>query len=416
LKFFYGWVVLGALFLVFFAGNIGVSILPFLNAELRQTFKWTHRQITAPPSYSYFYIALFSPIIGLILDRFSPRLVLSIGCIGIGLSVLAYYYIRNIAHLHQIYLLYALALTAAGQITGVYILVQWFNKYRGLAIGIFFMGSSFGGIVFSPLTAYLIKAYQWQGAALILGSILLLIFLLAGLLVRNRPQDLGLSADGLPPAQGSLQDLATKNALFPDNQSIRLSNYFKSLPFYLILIITGALSFCIYSLIQHLRYFLQDLKLDLVTAGWVTSLFFGCSLVGKLGFGYLGDRFSKKYIMFLAGLNMCLGSLLLRFTLDSPAIFLFPTIMAYGIGYSGTLTMIQLLVAEYYQGKFYGTMLGIITFFDTLAASFGIMILGNMRSQSNSYQSAFELLLWVSLVSTVAILFLRKQNSKYITN
>ncbi len=402
-KTFYGWWVLLAVFLVFSVVNIVVNTFPLLNAELKIAFDWTHEEVSRPPSLLYLITALAAPLIGILLDRYSTRMVMLWGYLGVLFSLFYYYFVDSLVELSLVYIVYALALTSAGQIPGVFILTKWFRRYRGRAIGWYMVGSSFGGIVFPMIAGNLIADYNWQIAALGLGGIGASVGILAFLTIRDKPEDVGSTVDGL----GKI-DQATDHIYSEISENFSLAEVLRSFTFYLLLLITAALSFCIYSLIQHLGYFFKDLEIAPDMVGSILSWFFALSIVGKISFGYLSDRFSKKNIMLLAGVNMCLGSLLLLLSIDHPKTFLFPTVVAYGIGYSGTLTMIQLMVAEYYQGASYGRILGVVITLDTLAGSLGVYVLGAMRTAYGSYASSFMLMLGVCVVSAIGVLFLRK--------
>jgi len=99
------------------------------------------------------------------------------------------------------------------------------------------------------------------------------------------------------------------------------------------------------------------------------------------------------------------GSLILRYN-DGSIFQLYAYAVVYGIGFSGIFTMIQLLIAEYYQGQSYGKILGVMTCVDTLAGSSAVVILGKIKVASSSYLDAFDLLVGVCVVSTLCILIL----------
>ena len=81
--------------------------------------------------------------------------------------------------------------------------------------------------------------------------------------------------------------------------------------------------------------------------------------------------------------------------------------VVFGIGFSGTFTMIQVLVAEFYAGKAYGKILGIVTMVDTLSGVMGILILGQLRSAQGDYHQALQILLAMSILAAVSVPFLK---------
>ena len=119
-------------------------------------------------------------------------------------------------------------------------------------------------------------------------------------------------------------------------------------------------------------------------------------------------RTIKKYIMILAIVNLLAGSILLKMTITDISL-LKAYAICFGIGFSGAFTMIQLLVAELYQGKNYGTILGVVTMIDTLAGSAGALVLGILRKTSGSYLSSFNLMIALCIIALVATIFVKSK-------
>jgi MFS family permease len=147
--------------------------------------------------------------------------------------------------------------------------------------------------------------------------------------------------------------------------------------------------------------------LDPEQSGKILGLFFTCAMFGKLIFGFLSDYFSKKTIMLLAIVNLLAGAILLKMTATDPSLLKVYAV-CFGIGFSGAFTMIQLLVAELYQGRHYGRILGVVTMVDTLAGSAGALGLGVLRKTSGSYLSSFQLMIALCVVALVATAFVKK--------
>ena len=110
--------------------------------------------------------------------------------------------------------------------------------------------------------------------------------------------------------------------------------------------------------------------------------------------------------MLLAIANLFAGAVLLKMTVQDPSL-LRAYAICFGIGFSGAFTMIQLLVAELYQGKNYGTILGVVTMVDTLAGSAGALVLGILRKTSGSYLSSFTLMIALCVIAFIATTFVR---------
>ncbi len=408
---FYGWLVLASAFIIFAVVTIGVNGLPLLNVSLKEIFGWTHEQVTRGPSVLYFVVAIVSPFAGALVDRFGPRLMMGVGSLLTVLALFLYPYITEPWHLVGIYVLCAASITLGGAIAGVTLLSYWFNRYRGIAVGIYLVGSSLGGIVFPQLIAALTQANGWQKTALILAAVAVLLAVVPLLLVRNRPAEKNTIPDGQStPFVADTDVVASSDAGNPT-----LADALGNSMFYLVLYVTAAVFFCITGIVQNFALFMRDVGLNDTQTANALSLFFICSIAGKLVFGALSDRFSKKSILVAAVVNMTIGSVLMRFIPYNSDIFLPLFAIIYGLGYSGAFTMVQLTVAEYYAGKNFGKILGVVTTMDTLAGSAGIYLLGTLRTMQGNYLTGIHILIGVSVSAVLCALLIRRPQAVVLT-
>jgi MFS family permease len=133
-------------------------------------------------------------------------------------------------------------------------------------------------------------------------------------------------------------------------------------------------------------------------------MIFWFAIIGKLLIGYLSDHFNKILIMFFVVLALIGGLSILRFSSADNLFGLYCYAAVFGIGYSGTFTMIQLVIAEFYSGRSYGKILGILTMVDVGAGGIAITVIARMQGAFNSYLPVFELL--IELTGFVALLVL----------
>jgi MFS family permease len=137
---------------------------------------------------------------------------------------------------------------------------------------------------------------------------------------------------------------------------------------------------------------------------------FWFSLLGKLTIGYLSDRFNKITIMFTVVVALMIGLSILRFSNANnlPGLYCYAAI--FGIGYSGTFTMIQLVIAEFFSGESYGKILGILTMVDVGSGGLAITTIARIQGAFNSYLHVFELLIALTFVVAILVLLLRKMH------
>lgn len=408
MKKYYCWIILGCLFIVYMASN-GMILNTFTQytPELMKEWNLDFKGASSFQSTIYFVLALPLPFVGLLLQRYSPKMLMIIGAIGIAVSLLFFANAGTIGMMRVFTILFPLFLSVVGLLTCMYLINNWFSKYKGIATGILLMGSSVGPALFAPVLGKWIVTIGWQQAAMyeaIIGSLLIFI---PALFIKNHPSVVNAWADGIEGNVGS------QPKVNPVAAKAQFKKATSSLNFYLVVIVTAVLWFCIGGLFVHHGLYLKELKLDAAKAGQVTGLFFFCSLIGKLIFGYISDKFDVKKIMLISVFNMLLGCVLLWMSVKNPA-FMIPYAIVLGAGYSGTFTMIQLYVMRLYGGPAYGSILGLLSFVDTICLALGGMLFAKLRMASTNYSSAFLLMSCLTIVSLVATFIINRRTEKSV--
>lgn len=401
---FYGWWVLLALLLIYMVTNgILLNTMPLFAPQLMDEFNLDNQQVSRPPQLLYLLVSVLSVFVGILLDRYPPKKIMLSGAITLLIALVGFASATSFMQIQAVYVLYAFALTLAGIVTSMYLITQWFVKYRGVAVGIFLIGSSLGGALFNTIAGWGIATLGWRNAAwILLGCAVAVMLLPLVLLVRNRPADMGLLPDG------ATREVTSSAMQSSSNGGITLGKALGNPYFYLLLVATATLWFCITGVVNHQVLFIEkDLNQPKEIVTKVTSLFFLCSIIGKLLFGWLGDRYNKTVIMFISIVNLLIGTILLRYLAELPPVMMYVYAIVYGIAFSGAFTMIQVVVAEIYAGNSYGKILGIFTMIDTLAGSMGIIVLGSMRKNSGSYLSAFNMMIFLCIFACLCILALQ---------
>src|SRR5215831_19347907 len=206
----YAWVVLAATSLVLLASGgvraaIGVFIKP-LEAE----FGWSRTALSSAVAVSIALYGLAGPVVGRLADRWGPRWVLVIGValVGIG-TMLGAGVTRFWQFFVAVGLIAAIGSSATAAPVAATVATRWFERRRGLVLGINGAGMAAGQLLVLPLAMALVATVSWRGAFLVLGGgLLLLVLPLTAALIRNDPSDKGLQAYGastsapaLTPAQ-----------------------------------------------------------------------------------------------------------------------------------------------------------------------------------------------------------------------
>ncbi|MFK7957442.1 MAG: MFS transporter [Lysobacterales bacterium] len=397
----YSWFVLAGLFLVYMATNgILLNTLPLLYPELTLEFGWNEEQVTRPAAYFLLLTALLTPILGAACDRYPARRIMLAGVALIIIPLGFYAHISEFNHMLWIYLTCSVGLAGCGLVASMLILSRWFVEKRGLAVGIFLMASSLGGALFPLLARNTLEAEGWREAITLITSVGAVMMVLGLLLIRNHPPETPAKSDN---AAHAARPSARKAAVSTLRQAIKMP------AFYLLMIATAALWFCIVGILNHQSIFLgQDLGVDRSQLPLIFSVFFWSAIVGKVLFGYLGDRFNKIWILLASIINLLLGLVVLRSVDPTNSLTLFGYAMVYGVGFAGAFSAIQLVLAEFFAGPSYGRILGVFTMVDSLAGAAGIKFLGVRRVADESYLPALTLLIGMLVVVSLITMGLRK--------
>ena len=411
---FFGWWVLLGVFSSYTA-LVGVQVytLPLFYPEIIRELGWTPEQVTRPATIFYLTGALLTPFISSLYDRYSVRLFMVGGATATILGLLAFSILQTPTHMLMIFLVLALAQVCSGQVPTMLVITRWFRRYRGIAVGITLMGTSLGAAIFPLVVRQVMLTGDWRDAVRVL-TIFCAVMMILPLffLIRSRPEDKGLHIDGEEAGGVVGSEQADEPKLLIEGPSLREA--LRTPTFYILAVTTGALWFCINGIVQHVPIFLgTDMGISMKTLPLIVSVTFWCAIVGKLLFGWLSDRFNKVIIMFLGVINLVLGLLILRLSSADNMFSLYAYAAVFGIGFSGMFTMIQLVIAEFFAGRSYGRILGILTMIDVGSGGLAIEALARMRSAFGSYLPVIDMLMGVCAVVAimVAILYRLRLNS-----
>ena len=225
-RYFYGWNIIGASFLAHlayaeqFSSTLGLFFRP-----LNQEFGWSRFQIALVQTIARSVEAAAAPLVGPLIDRYGARLLMPIGAIIAAAALLA---VTQIDSLWQFYLVRgvvaAVGFTLMGfLVTGVSI-NNWFIRMRGRALAISNVGSSISNVILMPSAVFVIAAFGWRSMFGIFAIITIVVVLIpSAILMRRRPEDMGLLPDGDEPAerdQGADGDAAPTSTIVEEVASL----------------------------------------------------------------------------------------------------------------------------------------------------------------------------------------------------
>jgi MFS family permease len=405
LPFFYGWVLVAIAFVTMAVGvNARTAFSLFFPAILDE-FGWDRGMTAGAFSFGFLVSAVVTPFVGRLMDLRGPRLVIELGVAAMGLGLLLASLIREP---WQLYL--TLGALAGGGVnclayTGQSLyLTNWFVRRRGLALSIAFSGVGIGSITILPWLGWLIETAGWRSACVWLGILVLVLLAPLNLLLKQRPDDLGLAPDGV--VSGSASADRTANVVdrawtaidWTLRRALRTGRFWWIAAGYF----CGLFSW--YAVQVHQTKYLIEVGFGPSEAAWALGLVSLVAVPGQIAFGHLSDRIGREWVWTIGNLGFvicCLALIGLRNAPDE--ILMYAMIVAQGtLGYSLTSVM-GAIPAEIFEGRHYGSIFGTVMLAAILGGAAGPWIAGVLYDATGTYSVAFWIAIGCSVVSILAI-------------
>lgn len=405
------WFVLLGLMLVYAATNgVIVHSLPLIYPSLIDEFGWSTAQMTLPATVFLFFGAISSPPAGVLLDRFSARNMMLCGAVGLLLSLFVFSVINALSHMVIVFFCFGLSMSLCGLGASMVLLTRWFTHQRGRATGLLLMASSLGGAMFPLIIGRAIESMGWRGAITIAAVIATMMILPSLIfLVKDKSVDEGsnknISSTEPVSPQSSLRSLPKRSTGPTLRATIKNPN------FYLIAFATGSVWFCVVALLQHQAiHLVKDVGVDRALVFKMFSVFAVCAAIGKFSFGWLSDFLNKELSMVLSIATFVVGLIILSQIDAGDNSLLFVYAIICGIGFSGSFTTVQMLIANHFAGASYGKILTILLMIDSLAGALGTRVIATMRDGADSYLPAINTMIAICVLAMVCVFIIRFLN------
>ncbi len=410
-KVFYGyWILVTTFFSLFIYAGCGFYAFSLFVRPLQADLGWGRGEIMTAFTILFLVSGMASPFVGKVVDRYGARTVISIGeAIGsfgfILLSVMSHLW-----HFYVVYAVIGVGITAIGQVPASSIISNWFEKRRGLAIGIMSTGIGIGGFTLAPLTGgYLIPSFGWRVSYLVLALLTwLLIIPLALLVMKTRPADMGLYPDG----RQAPDTMTVAEESSPTANGLTLKMALATSAFWLISISFLLNQFSQIGLIQSQVPHLEDIGFPVVTAATALGFVGLASAIGKFGFGWLCDRIPAKYACSI-GLGFMLIGIIIFMNIGptSPVAIVWLYALTTGLGSGSWLPTMSMLISTNFGLVAYGTIFGAVSFFQNLGMATGPLMAGYIYDTMNTYRTAFIIFLALFGIAIPAMLAVRRPKS-----
>lgn len=364
----------------------------FMVKPLGQAFGWDREQIARAFSLAAISVAIGSPFIGRLFDRFDPRKLIAgfMTLFGLGMGSLAFL----TPHLWQLYanaVLIGIAGTGTYQLGYARVITAWFEKRLGAALSIVVAGSGVGSFIVPPLVAHWLAVYGWRETYLGLAVLPLFVGAPLTLLFARTPREGSRHEPSRVQRGDSAEGLTWQRSL-------------GSMSFWLLALGVVALSLCENGALAHLAPMLTDRGLKVEQVAFTASLLGIASVTGRLVLGWLLDFVKGSHIAVASLLAAGTGMLLLAHarTFEAAA----PAALVAGLGGGCELDLIPYMLRRYFGLRSFSMLYGLVYSTYAVAGAIAPLVVGHVYDKSGSYTWIFNVLCTITLVASIAMLAL----------
>jgi MFS family permease len=378
----------------------GVFLKPLISE-----FGWNRGLISSAYSINQIAFGIFALVSGAFSDRYGVRKVLIInGAIyGVGLMLMSR--TTSIWHVYLFYGVIAGAGYGSLVVPTVTAVTKWFDKRRGLAVGITQSGMGAGMFIFSPLAAHLNLSYGWRSAYLLYGLIVLAVVIPAALFIKDEPSLMGLRTYGAD-GDGESVDINSPDASV---SGITGRKAVRTRPFWFLNCIHFSDCICHSIILVHLVAYLIDIGFTSSTAASVLGVVGASAAAGTIVSGILTDRIGGCNALRSALVCQLIMVVLLFIVRDLWMIYIIAVF--FGLGLGGLITPYPVLTRQYFSETAAGTIYGSQLVCATTGMALGGFLGGFLYDVTGNYITSFTVSLCAGTVALIVGLSLRKSEA-----
>jgi MFS family permease len=395
---YYGWRVVLAACLGVMAGFGSLFVYTFavFVKPLSSEFGWNRAAVSLGFGLAAITLGLISPLLGRLIDRFGPRRII-LPCMTVYCcAILSLALLRS--HLWQFYVtcvVLGLVGNGAAHLAYSRSISTWFQKRLGMALALVMVGAGLGAMLLPVFAQAIISRAGWRAAYFSLGCLALLL--------------------GLPLSWRYVRErgLIERESAPVSHSGMTWQQGLSSFAFWIIVAILFVSSISMNGAITHLSALLTDRGITASRAALCASVLGGSSLIGRIGVGWLLDRFFGASVAFVINLITAAGIFLLARASSFPAGCLAAALI--GVGAGGEAAITPYLLTRYFGLRAFSTLYGLTWTFYAAAGAIGPVILGHAFDSTGSYASLLvALAVALSLAAAMNLLLPKYPNSSAI--
>ncbi|WP_255468389.1 MFS transporter [Reyranella sp. CPCC 100927] len=409
LPFFYGWIIVAVVFVTMAIGVNARTAFSLLFPPILHDFGWERGVVAGAFSFGFLVSAAVSPILGWLMDRRGPKVVMELGVVLMGAGLLLAAYVTQPWHLYvTLGVLVGGGSICLGYTGQSLFLPNWFVRRRGLALSIAFAGVGVGSIVLLPWMQSFMDRTDWRTACWMLGVVVLVVLAPLNLLLWRRPEDLGLQPDGDSNAPNTGTTGPASNVVDPAWAAVdwTLARAVRTSRFWWIAVAYVSGLYAWYAVQVHQTQYLVEIGFTTSDAAWALGFVSLVAIPGQIALGYISDRIGREWVWTVAclGFVICFLALIALEHTPSPVLLWLMVVAQGALGYGFTSVM-GAIVAEIFQGRHYGSIFGVVMLLMIGGGAAGPWLTGVIHDETGSYALGFWIGAALSVISAITIWF-----------
>jgi MFS family permease len=421
-RFYYGWVIVATCFFILTVTSLVATSFPIFYVRVLEGFNWSRGSTAIALSIHLILSGVAAPFAGELIDRYGPRLIMPIGAIMTGTALILLS--RSLA-LWQVYITFGV-LAAIGcavvHITPMTAVASnWFTRNRGMAISLVVAGPGAGQLLILPLLQGLIQRTGWRNTYLVFGlAVLIIPTALVRLFLYRRPSDKGLTLEeetrpqrsALNTEQGlegtEVDGRTTTEFVVVDKQWAEtdwtIAKAVRTQRFWTLMLVLALVASGLFLIGLHLIAYLEDKGYSPQIAAYVMGFQGFINIFGTLLGGMLGDRLGRERTLSL-GVLFYIGCIVFL-NLSGLVVSLFLLVgfvLLYGVGWGMAFPALMASAADLFQGKHFGSILGVLLLGGYFGAAFGSWLGGFLFDWTHAYRLNFLVAGTVMLLASALI-------------
>ena len=382
-KFFYGWYIVSAGFSIqLLIGSLMIHSFTAYFPLLEAQFGWSRATLSGAFALSRAESGLLGPLQGWLIEKYGPRMMAVFGMCLFGIGFILFSQIDSILGYYVTFFLMAAGSSIAGHLTVATAIINWFNRKRGIAVGLSSTGFGLAGILV-PLIAWSLTTQGWRDTAFYSGIGIIIVGIPVSLILRRDPEPYGYLPDGDNRSEvGTIDNQDQDLTGFTVREAIKTSSFwYLGIGHALSLLTVGAVSL---HLVPHV---VDSVGLSVTIASTAVAVMTVFFVTGQVVGGFLGDKYSKRWLAAIGTLMHAVALLILAYSTNIIMVYIFSILHGSAWGLRGPI--MATIRADYFGRAYFPSIMGFSSLIIMLGMTVGPLFAGYMADVFGDYKLGF---------------------------